>query len=138
MTQLPKKLYHAAPECVLLSINADGLKSHWGEIYAAESPGDALAFMWFRLLDHVHNEPNPDVPGMSFTMVAHKEIHVWEISTARTKAELWNPGTDHSAAFFGNATSWAYSSKNIKRSALTNCLVYSREVIEGATAKSNR
>lgn len=136
--QLPKKLYHAAPECTLLSINADGLKSHWGEIYAAESPAHALSFMWFRLLDHVHNEPNPLMPEMSFNLVAHDKIYVWEISTARTKAELWNPGTDHSAAFFGDATSWAYSSKNIKRSALTNCLVYSRADIEAATAKSNK
>ncbi len=138
MTQVPSKLYHAAPECVLLNINDEGLKSHWGEIYAAESPAEALTFMWFRLLDHVHNEPNPLMPEMTFNVVAHNEIHIWEIDTAKTKAKLWNPGTDHSAAFFGNASSWAYAAKQIERKALTGCLVYTRADIEAATAQSNK
>lgn len=125
---IPKKLYHAAPECALGSINAEGLKSNFGEIYAAESPGDALQFMWFRLLDHVHHEPNPLMPELTINIVAHDSIHVWEINTSKTDVGLWEPGTDHSAAFFGNATSWVYSSKVIPRAALKLPKVYAREL----------
>jgi len=119
---VPKKLYHAAPECALGSINADGLKSAFGEIYAAETPGDALQFMWFRLLDHVHRTPE------SFGVEAHDSIHVWEIKTSKTDVGLWEPGTDHSAAFFNNATSWVYVSKEIPRAALNLPKVYVREL----------
>jgi hypothetical protein len=127
---VPKKLYHAAPECVLGSINADGLKSNFGEIYAAETPGDALQFMWFRLLDHVHHEPNALMPEMTFNLVPHDSIHVWEIKTSKTDVGLWEAGTDHSAAFFGNATSWVYLSKEIPRAALELPKVYVRELFD--------
>jgi hypothetical protein len=128
---IPKKLYHAAPECALGSINDDGLKSAFGEIYAAETPGDALQFMWFRLLDHVHKEPNPLMPEIAFNVVPHDSIHVWEIKTSKTDVGLWEPGTDHSAAFFNNATSWVYGSKVISRSALSLPKVYVRELFAG-------
>jgi hypothetical protein len=121
---VPKKLYHAAPECVLGSINADGLKSGFGEIYAAETPGDALQFMWFRLLDHVHKTRE------SFDLVPHDSIHVWEIKTSKTDVRLWEPGTDHSAAFFGDATSWVYVSNEIPRMALSLPKVYARELFD--------
>jgi hypothetical protein len=133
MSELPKKLYHAAPECVLLKIDAEGLRSHWGEIYAAETPADALTFMWFRLLDHVHPENIAVVQDMKVpALVRHDSIHVWEIRTSKTDRKLWSIGTDHSAAFFGNATSWAYASKSIPRKALGLPLVFSREAIETA------
>lgn len=125
---IPKKLYHAAPECALGSINSDGLRSAFGEIYAAETPGDALQFMWFRLLDHVHKEPNPLMPEITFNVVPHDSIHVWEIKTSKTDVGLWEPGTDHSAAFFNNATSWVYGSKEISRAALSLPQVYVREL----------
>jgi hypothetical protein len=125
---IPKKLYHAAPECALGSINSDGLRSAFGEIYAAETPGDALQFMWFRLLDHVHKEPNPLMPEITFNVVPHDSIHVWEIKTSKTDVGLWEPGTDHSAAFFNNATSWVYGSKEIFRAALSLPQVYVREL----------
>jgi hypothetical protein len=78
--------------------------------------------MWFRLLDHVHKTPE------SFTVEAHDSIHVWEIKTSKTDIELWEPGTDHSAAFFNNATSWVYGSKEISRAALSLPKVYVREL----------
>lgn len=127
---LPNKLYHAAPECVLLDINKDGLKSSWGEIYAADSPADALTFMWFRLLDHPH------ISEAGMKMVAHDEIHIWEIDTSKTDAALWEVGTDHSTKFFGAASSWVYSSKEIERGSLTGCLVYTRKDIETALANA--
>ena len=106
--KIPAKLFHAAPECVLLQIESEGLRSNWGEIYAAETPGDALTFMWFRLLDHVHPENYLTVGDQKVpALVAHDAVHVWEIDTTKTDASLWSPGTDHSASFFGNATSWA-------------------------------
>lgn len=133
---VPRKLYHAAPECVLLNIESEGLRSHWGEIYAAESPADALTFMWFRLLDHVHPENYLTVGDQKVpTLVAHDAVHVWEIDTTKTDASLWSLGTDHSASFFGNATSWAYSSKTLPRKALSLPLVFSRQVIEDAVGQ---
>lgn len=132
-SKLPKKLYHAAPECVLLKIDAEGLRSNWGEIYAAEKPSDALTFMWFRLLDHVHPENYHMIGDQKVpALVRHDVIHVWEISTSKTNRALWSIGSDHSPAFFGNATSWAYQSKSIPRKALGLPQVFSRELIEAA------
>lgn len=128
---IPKKLYHAAPECVAGKIFEDGLVSNWGEIYAAESPADALTFMWFRLLDHVHMEQKNGVPVMSIEK--HDAIHVWEIDTTGTDVTKWQAGTDHSTAFFGNTTSWVYAGKNIAAEHL-NGMLFTREVIEEATA----
>lgn len=131
MNKIPEKLYHAAPECVAGKIFEDGLLSHWGEIYAAESPADALTFMWFRLLDHVHMEQKDGVPVMNIE--AHGAVHVWEIDTSKTDLGKWEVGTDHSTAFFGNTTSWVYYGKNIAASAI-NCRMYSRELIESAAS----
>lgn len=127
--KIPKKLYHAAPECVAGKIFEDGLLSNFGEIYAAESPADALAFMWFRLLDHPHHEIIDGKPSLK--MERHDAIHVWEIDTSKTDHGKWDHGTDHSARFFGNATSWVYQGKNISASAV-QCYTYSREDIEQA------
>lgn len=132
---LPKKLYHAAPECLLVKIDDEGLRSNFGEIYAAESPAHALTFMWFRLLDHYHRDSFTELDGQRIPLpVRHNYIYVWEINTARTKAALWEPGTDHNPGFFGDATSWVYSSKEIRRGSLSKCLVFSREEIEAAAA----
>lgn len=130
-TTVPKKLYHAAPECVAGKIYEDGLRSNFGEIYAAESPADALTFMWFRILDHVHMDEKNGVPTM--TIERHDAVHVWEIDVDQTDLERWEPGTDHSTKFFGDATSWAYRGKNIAASAV-QCFSFSREVIEDAVA----
>lgn len=126
--KVPAKLYHAAPQCVLLDINDHGLKSNWGEIYAAESQGDALSFMWFRLLDHAH------VGEGGFTVQSHNEIHVWEIDTSKTNPALWEIGSDHNPNFF-TATSWVYGSKSIPRTSLSECYVFTREILEQAANK---
>ena len=68
------------------------------------------------------------MPEMGLNMVAHDSIHVWEINTSKTDVGLWEAGTDHSAAFFGNATSWVYLSKEIPRAALELPKVYAREL----------
>lgn len=129
--ELPGKLYHAAPECVVGKILQEGLKSGFGEIYAASSPADALTFMWFRLLDHAHMDAPNGTPIMSIER--HDAIHVWEIDISKTDTARWEEGTDHSTAFFGNATSWVYLGKSIPADAV-KCLVFTREVIEDALA----
>ena len=127
--KIPRKLYHAAPECVAGKIFEDGLRSNFGEIYAAESPSDALTFMWFRLLDHPHYEVVNGEPKVS--VERHDAIHVWEIDTSKTEHGKWSAGTDHSTKFFGDATSWVYGGKNISASAV-QCYTYSRQDIESA------
>lgn len=128
--RVPKKLYHAAPECVAGKIFEDGLRSNFGEIYAAESPAHALTFMWFRLLDHPHYEVVDGKPV--YTIERHDAIHVWEIDTSKTNLSKWDRGMDHSTSFFGDATSWVYNGKRIAASAV-NAYTYSREDIERAT-----
>lgn len=132
--EIPKKLYHAAPECALLPIESEGLKSNYGEIYAASSPTEALQFMWFRLLDHPHYEIVDGEPRVQ--LERHDRIYVWEIETARTDASCWDVGTDHSAAFFGSAASWVYGGKNIERHALTGATYFTREAIDDAMTAS--
>jgi hypothetical protein len=127
---VPGKLYHAAPECVLGKILTEGLKSRFG-IYAAESPGEALAFMWFRLLDHAHIDSVNGTPVMN--VERHDVIHVWEIDTSKTELAEWEEGTDHSARFFGNASSWVYLEDSIPTTAIS-CQVFTREVVEEALA----
>lgn len=116
--KIPKRLYHAAPQCAFDAINAEGLKSDVGLIYAASTPEEALTFMWFRLLDHPHYEQQDD-GKLSFELVAHNRIDIFEIMTARTKTSLWEEGTDHSSSFFGGANSWVYLDKNIHRDSLS-------------------
>lgn len=131
--KIPKRLYHAAPQCAFDAINAEGLKSDAGLIYAASTPEEALTFMWFRLLDHPHYEQQDD-GKLSFELVAHNRIDIFEIMTARTNVALWEEGTDHSSSFFGGANSWVYLDKNIKRDALSKVLPYFRSDIESAVA----
>jgi hypothetical protein len=129
--RVPSKLYHAAPECVFTDINGEGLKSHFGEIYAACTPADAMNFMWFRLLDHPHYKfENGKVVGMD--LERHDRIYVFEISTNGTSKQLWSLGTDHSSAFFGGAESWVYRSKKIERHAITGATYFTREMVESA------
>lgn len=134
--EVPKKLFHAAPECVVSQIYAEGLRSQYSGIYATESPAEALTFMWFRILDHPHytNEDGK----LSVEFVRHDAIHVWEINTAKTKKDLWEVGNDHSPQYFGNASSWVYMSKELPRKALAECWVYTREDIESALAISKK
>jgi len=129
--KMPRYLYHCAPECVFGDINAEGLKSNWGEIYAAETVAHALTFMWFRVLDHVHGTMDSEI-GPIVNLVPHDYVYVWEIDTRLTTRKLWSPGADHSASFFGDATSWAYGSKEIERGALSSVKVFSRDDILGA------
>lgn len=131
--KIPKRLYHASPQCAFDAINTQGLKSDVGLIYAASTPEEALTFMWFRILDHPHYERQDD-GKLSFDLVAHTRIDVFEIMTARTNLQLWEEGTDHSASFFGGANSWVYLDKNIKRDALSRALSFSRTDIEDAVA----
>lgn len=130
-TTVPEKLYHAAPECVLIDIHTGGLKSNFGEIYAASSPADAMNFMWFRLLDHPHYKiEDGKVVGME--LERHDRIYVFEISTNRTDMSCWEVGTDHSSAFFGGAESWVYLGKNIERRAISDITYFTRLMIEKA------
>jgi hypothetical protein len=129
--KVPSKLYHAAPECVFENINGEGLKSNFGEIYAASSPADAMNFMWFRLLDHPHYKlESGKIVGMD--LERHDRIYVFEISTNRTQKDYWEVGTDHSSAFFGGAGSWVYGGKNIERRAISDVTYFTREMVEEA------
>lgn len=127
--KVPQFLYHAAPMCVYNGINKEGLKSNWGEVYAAGSIEDALTFMAFRLLDHVHGVRTIEMDGKEWNipdLQQHPSIHVWVIDTSKTDASLWREGMDHSPAFFGAATSYVYP-MDIPRDALLGNTVIARE-----------
>ena len=129
----PNKLYHAAPECAYEGIDEHGLQANFGEVYAGGSIAEAMTFMWFRLIDHAHNEW---VDGkLKFEMIAHDEVHIWEIDTTITGKNNWSGGTDHNAAFFGKARSFTHTG-DIERAALVQCHIVTREEvlerIEGA------
>jgi hypothetical protein len=115
MKILPEFLFHAAPMCVRDSIEADGLRSQYGELYAAEKPEHALTFMAFRLYTHIHGMQKLEITIP--ILVEHPEVDVWMIDVAKTDLAKWQAGSDHSAAFFGEATSLTYS-EPIPRSAL--------------------
>lgn len=104
--QIPELLYHVSPQCVYDSILKDGLKANFGEVYASEQPGHALGFMWFRILDHVHRKLISE--SNEFEIVAHDHIDIWTIDTSMLAGKNLEHSTDHSAAFFGNATSWVH------------------------------
>jgi hypothetical protein len=134
---IPTKLYHAAPMCAVENIIAEGLKGSYGLVYAAGSPAEALTFMWFRLLDHAHHEL---VDGkVSFELVPHESIHVWEVDTDITGKKSWDGGADHAPSFFGGARSFEHKG-DIPFDALTDCRVISREVILASmdVAKSSK
>lgn len=132
MKDLPEILYHAAPQCVYDSIEEEGLKSNFTEVYAAGSPAEALSFMYFRILDHAHSEL---IDGKVHTeIVEHGEIHIWMIDTDVTGKKLWQQGTDHSASFFGGASSYVHTG-DVPADALIGCEIVTREEIETALAE---
>jgi hypothetical protein len=101
---LPRYLYHATAVCNRESIEERGLISSFGEVYASESKDDCLTFMGFRLLGHFHFVKEDEDP----VYVEHESLLVYQIDTKETIKSKWEVGTDHSTAFFGNATSWVY------------------------------
>lgn len=126
--KLPSLLYHAAPECVYESINIEGLRATYGEVYAAGSMQDAATFMAFRLLDHVHGAKWIEINGVQHPvpdLVQHDSVHFWVIDTAKTDPALWEEGTDHNPLYF-NATSYVYRGA-IARDALLDALSVKRE-----------
>jgi len=127
MTKIPSKLYHAAPQCVHEGIDEHGLQANFGEVYAGGSIAEAMAFMWFRLVDHPHHEM---VDGkLKFEIEPHDEVHIWEIDTTITGKKGWDVGGDHNPAFFGNARSYTHTG-DIERDALVQCHIVTREEIE--------
>ena len=100
---LPRYLYHATAVCNQESIEKEGLRSSFGEVYASESEDDCLAFMGFRLMSHFHF-----VKGSDPVFVEHDRLVVFQIDTEATDKSKWEVGTDHNPAFFGNATSWVH------------------------------
>ena len=101
---LPRYLYHATAVCNQESIEREGLRSSFGEVYASESPTDCLTFMGFRLLSHFHFTKKGEAPEF----VVHDRIIVFKIDTKTTDKSKWEVGTDHNPEFFGDATSWVY------------------------------
>lgn len=135
MKDLPEVLYHAAPECVYDSIEDQGLKSNFTEVYAASSVAEALSFMYFRIMDHPHSQL---VDGKVQTeMVSHNEIHIWMIDTDVTDRENWEIGSDHSASFFGGANSYVHRG-DITPDALMGCEIVTRAEIEEALASKSQ
>jgi len=116
---LPRYLYHATSVCNRESIEERGLISSFGEVYASESKDDCLAFMGFRLLGHFHFVKKGDDP----VYVEHDRLLVYQIDTKETIKSKWEVGTDHNAAFFGNATSWVHLG-SIGREAITRCIEF--------------
>ena len=117
---LPRYLYHATSVCNQESIEERGLISSFGEVYASESEDDCLAFMGFRLLGHFHFTKKGDAP----VYVEHDRLLVYQIDTKETIKSKWEVGTDHNAAFFGNATSWVHLG-SIGREAIARCIEFS-------------
>lgn len=116
----PRYLYHATSVCNRESIEERGLISSFGEVYASESKDDCLAFMGFRLLGHFHFTKKGDDP----VYVEHESLLVYQIDTKETIESKWEVGTDHNAAFFGNATSWVHLG-SIGREAIARCIEFS-------------
>ena len=147
--KVPPLLYHAAPQCVVDLIKEQGLTSGWGEIYASETPEDALSFMWMRLLSHFHgveqvecprchgNDPACEACNGSGTvmlpqMVEHDWIAVCTIDTGRTSKELWELGVDHNPDIF-TGTSWVYRTGSIPVWSIPEIAAYAtRESTEGS------
>ena len=115
----PRYLYHATSVCNRESIEERGLISSFGEVYASESEDDCLTFMGFRLLAHFHFTKKGDDP----VYVEHDRLLVYQIDTKETIKSKWEMGTDHNAAFFGNATSWVHLG-SIGREAITRCIEF--------------
>jgi hypothetical protein len=116
---LPRYLYHATAVCNQESIEREGLRSSFGEVYASESADDCLTFMGFRLLSHFHFGKKGDEPEF----VTHDRIVVFQVDTKATDKKKWEVGTDHNPAFFGNATSWVHAG-SIPREALVRVIEF--------------
>jgi len=127
MSRRPRYLYHASPECVYDSIMQDGLVRSWGAVFASEKPEHCLNFMSFRLIDHVHGSEMVEIQGTKHrvpNIVSHDVIYVWKIDTYATDNK-WERGEDHSAAFFGEATSWE-THQDVPRWALVEVQAFGR------------
>jgi hypothetical protein len=116
---LPRFLYHATAVCNQESIEREGLRAGFGEVYASENENDCLTFMGFRLLSHFHFGKKGDAPEF----VVHDKIIVFQIDTETTDKSKWEVGTDHNPAFFGNATSWVHWG-SIPRESLTRVIEF--------------
>jgi hypothetical protein len=101
---VPRYVYHATAVCNQESIEREGLRSNFGEVYAGGTAEDCLTFMGFRLLSHFHFDKKGDAPEF----VVHDRIIVFKIDTKATDKSKWEVGTDHNPEFFGDATSWVY------------------------------
>lgn len=109
---LPRYVYHATAVCNQESIEQEGLRANFGEVYASGTEEGCLTFMGFRLMAHFHfsSDKQPE-------FVQHDKIIVFKIDTKATDKNKWEVGTDHNPEFFGNATSWVYRG-SIAREAL--------------------
>jgi hypothetical protein len=116
---LPRYLYHATAVCNQESIEREGLRSGFGGVYASESEDDCLSFMGFRLMSHFHLGKKGEEP----VFVKHDKLVVFQIDTKATDKSKWAEGTDHSPAFFGNATSHVYHGA-IQREALVRVIEF--------------
>ena len=116
---LPRYLYHATAVCNQEGIEREGLLASFGEVYASESENDCLAFMGFRLMSHFHMGKKGEEP----VFVKHDRLVVFQIDTKVTDKSKWEVGTDHSPAFFGNATSWVHRG-SIAREALVRVIEF--------------
>jgi hypothetical protein len=116
---LPRYLYHATAVCNQESIEQEGLRAGFEGVYASESEDDCLAFMGFRLMSHFHFGKKGEDP----VFVKHDKLVVFQIDTEATDKSKWTEGTDHSPAFFGNATSRVYVG-SIPREALVRVIEF--------------
>lgn len=116
---LPRYLYHATAVCNQESIEREGLRAGFEGVYASESEDDCLAFMGFRLMSHFHFGKKGEDP----VFVHHDKLVVFQIDTEATDKSKWTEGTDHSPAFFGNATSRVYRGA-IQREALVRVIEF--------------
>ena len=107
-------MYHAAPVCVRQDIEEEGLHGFADEIYAAETPEEAFAFMAHRLAFHYHGTTDLELPSGDIVrvpdIVEHAELDVWEIDARRTGK--WLPSTDH----LGDARAWRHHGKIARNS----------------------
>jgi hypothetical protein len=98
--KIPELLYHVSPECVYESISEQGLKANFGAVFLSPSVEEALGFMWFRLLDHTH--PNPESP-VGIELAHHDRIDIWVVDTSELESKNLEVSTDHNPMFFGSA-----------------------------------
>lgn len=132
--ETPELLYHAAPQCAYESISEQGLKANFGEVYASDSPGGALSFMWFRLLDHIH--PTPENKTIPFQVVEHDRVDIWVIDCSQLDGKKLELGTDHNPEFFGGATSWTHRGDIPPEALIEEMSVTREELLEMVNTKT--